>query len=26
LHLLQLPATLYRFQATLSVPDVVAEG
>jgi len=26
LQLLQLPATLYRFQATLSAPDVAAEG
>jgi len=26
LHLLRLPATLYRFQATLSLPDVAAEG
>jgi transposase len=25
-HLLQLPATLYRFQARLSVPDAAAEG
>jgi len=25
-HLLQLPRTLYRFQDTLSLPDVAAEG
>jgi hypothetical protein len=26
LHLLQLPVTLYHFQARLSIPDVAAEG
>jgi hypothetical protein len=26
LHLLRLPVTLYRFQATLGLPDAAAEG